>query len=253
MEFAPSLLEPDLRKQWAKKHLQLLKTEIDHFCDNNSGRVEAEEDRENGKFIIKLTSPHIFNAVHAVLTFADFLWNLRSCLDYLASQLILKNGIRPRELSCFPIVSVWNHNGRRRFLAATLGMANPAIAVVHAFQPYHLGSEYRSSHLWRLATLCNTQKHRSIAAFAAIPPWQFKINGYVEKSIDVETEQLGECTILRFPIAIKEYVEFNPDGTGVELRFVESDEGIDLGYQDVVAMYDFVADDLLPAFQGFFV
>jgi len=54
-------------------------------------------------------------------------------------------------------------------------------------------------------------------------------------------------------LAIKEYVEFNPDGTGVELRFVESDEGIDLGYQDVVAMYDFVADDLLPAFQGFFV
>jgi hypothetical protein len=56
---------------------------------------------------------------------------------------------------------------------------------------------------------------------------------------------------MRLPIASKDYVDFNPDRR-IDLRFYDEREGIDLGYQDLVEMYDFVANSVLPAFAGFF-
>jgi hypothetical protein len=56
---------------------------------------------------------------------------------------------------------------------------------------------------------------------------------------------------MRFRIADKDYVEFNPEGLTPALRFVDSQEGIDVGYPDIVEIYEFVNAQVLPAFVGF--
>jgi hypothetical protein len=246
-------MEPDLKRQWANKHLQLLKVEIDHFCHNNSYTVEAEEDLQAGKYVIKITHPNLFNAIHAVLTLGDFVSTLRTCLDYLICQLVAQNGFQPGGRTCFPICSAWNHANRRSLNEATLGMSDPAKSVVQALQPYNLGENYKQSHLWRLGTLCNLQKHRQITAFKTDPPWQFRTNQYDTAGDDlITTEQVGNCSIVCLPLAAKEHVEFNPQGTEVGLRFIDNKAEIDLEYQDLVEMYEFVANDVLPAFLSFF-
>jgi hypothetical protein len=109
------------------------------------------------------------------------------------------------------------------------------------------------THLWRLATLSNIQKHRQISPFAVQPPWQFCLKGDRPGEItEIFTQQIDNCTIVTFPLIAKDYVDFNPEGTNAELRFYERAEGIDVGYQDFVEMYEFVKNDLIPAFARFF-
>jgi len=253
MPFVPSLFEPDLKRQWALKHLENLRAEIDHFCDNNLYTVETEECRETEQYVIKLFHPNILCAVQAILTFGDFIGTLHTCLDYIASQLVLQNGSVVMTSTAFPTCERANHRGREKFQRATQGMSPAAIAVVESFQPYQLGNDYKNHPLWKLTTMCNIQKHRHIAAFTAKPPWQFRLDGDPDRENWVlNTEQIENCSIFRFPLAAKEFIEFNPEGIKTTLRFVAPDEGIDVGYEDLIAMYIYVANNVMAAFAGFF-
>jgi hypothetical protein len=101
--------------------------------------------------------------------------------------------------------------------------------------------------------MCNIQKHSHIAAFTAKPPWQFRLDGDPDRENWVlNTDQIDNCSIFRFPLAAKEFIEFNPEGIKTTLRFIAPDEGIDVGYEDLIAMYIFVANNVMPAFAGFF-
>lgn len=249
----PSLLEPDLKRQWALKHLQGLKQEIDYFCENNLYEIKTEEDAETGQYAITLIHPNIMKAIGAVLMFGDFVGTLHTCLDYIASQLVLQNGSALMTSNAFPICGRNNHKGRERFQRATIGMSHSAIAVIESFQPYHQGGDFKLSPLWRLSTMCNIQKHRHIAAFAAKPPWQFCLRGDQNREgWYMGQEQIDNRTIFRLPLAAKDFVEFNPEGVKTKLRFVDDNEGIDVGYEDLDEIYNFVSDKVLPAFAGFF-
>jgi hypothetical protein len=46
-------------------------------------------------------------------------------------------------------------------------------------------------------------------------------------------------------------VEFNPN-VGMKVRFIDKESGLDIGFSDLVEIYDFVADTVFPAFAGFF-
>jgi hypothetical protein len=98
-----------------------------------------------------------------------------------------------------------------------------------------------------------SQGDEAIAAFTAKPPWQFSLQGDSNREHwAVFSEQIDNCTIFRLPVAAKEFVEFNPEGVRTNLRFVDFIEGIDVGYEDVIEIYNFVTDKVLPAFAGFF-
>lgn len=251
----PSLFEPRAKCSWAKKHLDTLKIAIDVFGKENPYKIDTEVDTQSSQYIIKIIHPNIVNAIPAVMMLGDFAETLRASLDYIAWQLALLSGSWPRRETSFPIVERYTFDAHQLFAKTTFGIPDAAVAVMKMLQPYHSGDAYLSHHLYRLSHLCNIDKHRHISVYSVIPDWQWCLEGYSGGG-QMLTEQVDYCTIMRLPLAAKDYVKFNPD-CGIALRFsiqskMEPPERFDLSYQDLVEMYEFVAKVAIPAFTCFF-
>lgn len=247
---APSLCEPDFKIQWAKKHLDTLKTSIERFNELYPYEIRTEEEPKSGQYIIRIIHPPILEALDAVLAFGDFIACLRTSLDYLAWQLVLIANCTPSRETSFPICDRNTIDNQVRLAKATFGIQEEAIFIIKSFQPYHYKEDFKQSHLWRLHKLWNIDKHRHIAPFTALPPWQVLIRqGYAGELPN--PEQIDNCTVVRVPAAAKDYVELNPERR-VDLRFCDDTEGIDVGYQDLFEIYEFVAKTVIPAFENFF-
>jgi hypothetical protein len=246
----PSFVEPDFKRQWAKKHLELLKSEIERFNQDNPYRVLPEEDTNTGEYVITIVHPDILAATSVLLILGDFVASLRSSLDYLAWQLVLASGGTPTRETHFPICDKNSSDTQVKIAKATFGMNDHAILVVKSLQPYQYGDAFKTSYLWRLNTLWNIDKHRHLSALAIYPNWQICLRS----GFDGQTprgEQIENRTIFRLPLSIKNEIEFNPERQA-ELRFYDRREEIEFRYEDFVEMYDFIANDVIPAFTGFF-
>jgi hypothetical protein len=91
----------------------------------------------------------------------DAIYNLRSALDHLAWQLVLRNGQQPSERTAFPIsdkVGYWN----RWWESKTKGMSDPAIALIKTYQPCFQTHIYKAKWASWLESLCNIDKHRHL-------------------------------------------------------------------------------------------
>jgi hypothetical protein len=247
MPASPSVLDPGLKCQRAKKHLDSLRSELDFFQQSNQYEISTEDDVQQGSYLIRIKHPSVLQAIPAVLIAGDFICCLRSSLDHLAWQLALLGGDWPSRATCFPICDKRTLETELQIVKSTYGMPDDAVAIVRSFQPYHVGENYRSTPLWRLHTLWNIDKHRHIYPFTVLPEWQFSAQGPGEAS----TEQADDCTIMRLPLALKEGVSFNPSRK-VEVRFSDARAKIDVGYAELAEMYEFVTCVVFPAFAGFF-
>jgi hypothetical protein len=240
----PSGFDPDLKRQWAKKHLDALQFQIERFCNLHPYEIVAEENLEAGLCFVKTIHPPILNAIEASLAFGDFISCLRASLDHLAWQLASLSGKRPSTAISFPICDQNTIDTQVRIAKATFGIPDEAIALVKSFQPYHAGDAYKS-------TLWNIDKHRHISAFSTITTWQYCLREGYREGETLPIQQVDNCTIMTLPIAYKSELEFNPALTS-DLRFCDDFEGIDVGYSDLVEIYEFVANEVLPAFSRFF-
>ncbi len=248
-----SLFDPDLKLQWAKNHLDALAAKIQIIREANKCRISTQDDLENGWHVIRCQIPHDARIFEAALIAGDFIHCLRSCLDHLAWQLALLGGDTPSRDICFPICEKDSLDAQLRITRSTYGIPDAAISVVKSFQPYHSGDAYKSTHLHRLNTLWNIDKHRHIAPHGVSTKWLFKLNG-VSPS-EVVSEELDDGTIMRVPIAFKNSVEFNPDTPDeIDVFFGDRTERdrVELALGDFMEMYEFVATKVLPAFAGFF-
>jgi hypothetical protein len=243
----PSLFDPDLKKQWAKVRLDELATEAVIIQELNKPKFSSEDDLENGRYVFRFEEMHDMRAFQAALRAGDFIANLRSALDHLAWQLALLGGAMPTIEICFPICEVNNSASRRFFNKCTLGIPTAAVAVIESFQPYHLGSDYRSTHLWRLNKLWNIDKHRHLTPHSILPEWQFKTEGVSA----ISTRQLDNGVEFSVPIADKSKIAFNPS-CSVEFTIQDRSEGIDIRIADLIEMHKFVAETVIPAFASFF-
>lgn len=242
------LFDPDLKRQWAKNHLDQLIARCLTFQEANPPIISAEDDLENGFYIIRtqhavLTKLRLEAMFEAVLVLGDFITNLRSCLDHLAWKLVLLGCGKASDVASFPICEVNNSAGRKYFGRCTKGMSADAIALVEKFQPYYAGGDYRSTPLWILNKLWNIDKHRHLILHSVITGWQFRTIGGIKPLM----EQVDHCTIMRFPLSQKANVYLNPHPTS-EFWLRDGDEGINIGVANLTEIYNFVADTVLPAF-----
>lgn len=245
--------EPDLIRQRAKNHLETLKREIERFNQLHPYTILPEDDPDARHYVIKIVHPDLMNALPAVLVFGDFVSSLRSSLDHLAWQLARLGGKRPRRDVCFPICGENTIDTQVQIARTTFGIPDQAISLMKSFQPYQSGDAYKSTFLWRLNALWSIDKHRHIMAFAALPLWQFRVHRVKcgEVKVPFPGEQTDNCTVMRLPFALKDCVEFNPERR-VELRFIDLFEEIEVTYQDLVEIYDFVTNIVFPPFARFF-
>lgn len=98
----PSLFDPDLKRQWAKKHLDDLTLEARLIQDLNTPQISSEEDLEHGWYVIRIKHIHDERISQAALLVGDFISCLRSCLDHLVWQLALFGNPDPRNKYLFP-------------------------------------------------------------------------------------------------------------------------------------------------------
>ena len=244
----PSLFDPNLKLQWAKKHLDLLGERISIFKKANKCVLSTYEDLENGWYVIRTTFPDDPAQFVIALTAGDFIVTLRSSLDHLIWQLALFGGDTPGRDTCFPVCEKESLDTQVRIIKSTYGIPDGAISVVKALQPYHSGDNYKSTHLWRLNQLWNIDKHRHIAHHGVLSGWQFKTPG----GHPVECIEVDNGCEMRIPLAFKDKVELNPNIGEVDFFFGDRSEGLSMDHAGLVEMYEFIAAKVFPAFASFF-
>jgi hypothetical protein len=242
-----SLLDPDLKRQWAKKHLDSLAAEIATFKSLHKPNITVEDDLLNGWHLIHVEIPHNERVFQIALTAGDFISSLRASLDHLAWQLALLSGIDPSKDICFPICAVDNASARKYIRKSTCGMPPEAIRIIESMQPYH-DNQPPQTHLWRLHTLWNIEKHRHIAAHRVVTGWVIKCEG----GTNLSGYAADKGVVYRVPIGEKNRVELNPNLSDFEIRFTDNRLGIDIDFTDFNRIYDFMTDNVIPAFSGLF-
>ena len=245
-----SLFDPKLKLQWAKKHLDALAVEIAIFKESNKYRILVRDDQENEWYIIRFQLPHNDHVFKLALIAGDFIASLRSSLDHLAWQLALLSASIPSRHTCFPICEEDSPKTQRWITRCTHGISAGAISIMMSFQPYNSGEAFKATHLWRLNSLWNIDKHRHIAPHGVSTDWLFNLN--FEQDTQIPMEELDDGGIMRIPIALKDKVIFNPTPGGVDVFFGDRSERLELSLKDLIEMYEFVATTVIPAFASFF-
>jgi hypothetical protein len=244
------MFDPNLKLQWAKKHLDSLQSEIALFEQSQTCKVSTEEDIANGFYVIRVEFPDDPRQFAIALICGDFVNCLRSSLDHLAWQLALFTSNKPSRDICFPIIEKDSLDAQLRITRVTYGIPDEAVSVMKSFQPYHAGDNFKTSHLWRLNTLWNIDKHRHLAPHGVFTDWLYNTPPEALKVMRNEPLDYGYKVIL--PIAFKDQVKLNPNPSGARFYFGERPEGTETGVPDLVDMYEFVANTVLPAFTRFF-
>jgi hypothetical protein len=194
------MLDPDLKRQWAKKHLDSLTAELAIYHELNSCRISTSDDTENGWYIVRAEVPRSDRVYHSALIVGDFVSCLRASLDHLIWQLALIRNASPSKKICFPICEEDVANTRRQIAHATEGIPPKALAIVKSMQPYNSGPAFKSTHLWRLHKLWNIDKHRQVAAHSVVTDWIIKNErGFTGK---VVAEQLDHSAIMKIPLSL---------------------------------------------------
>jgi hypothetical protein len=156
----------------AAQHLDALNGEFDLFMKNDPDVpwglvVELNHDAGECRFTWRQETP---TPLRWAVVLGEFLYDVRSSLDHLARQLVLVNGRKPDNRTEFPVFHTEN-DFEGRSCAKTCGMSAEVKAVIEDLQPFRAWPEHpRSTTLWQIHSLCNTDKHRLLNLTS---PWMF--------------------------------------------------------------------------------
>jgi hypothetical protein len=239
------LLFIKMKARRADEHFHFLKGEIAKWARKPYTVVEETELKE---------SLHIFRIVFTPtpelipMLFGDFVCCLRSGLDQLAWSLAHLDPSRSfsnseeRQIS-FPIFTNADTWGQRRTL-----FPSAVAEVLDALQPYLRGDSFRDDPLWQLDKLWTLDKHRTTPTshydvgvdFGAPNPHEFR--RYIRRFPD--------RLEMAFDLAWASKVKLKPQ-VSVEILFGEvGNFEIKLGR--IGEINDFVRNDVIPRFTGFF-
>lgn len=240
----PSIKSAEFKAGWAKKHLDALKERVKRFAEKEAQAPTTEDDLAAGHFVVTLWASE--PPIDAALIFGDFICSLRSALDHLAYQLARVKG-KPSRDTCFPIRGDNTLEAQIAITKATFGFPDEAITLLRVFQPYHHGKEFKLKHLWRLHQLWNIDKHRIIALHSTALDWRIPI----ALTQPVAIERFDDHVKMRFPLSVKEQMHLYPRPT-IDVQFGDDEEGVVVVTSDLVEIYQYVAEGVIPMFKDFF-
>jgi hypothetical protein len=145
----------------ADEHLEALHLMLQGMTPGHCELV-PEEDHQNNIGVLRARLPK--PPLRLSVLIGDFLFNIRSALDYLVWQLVLINKCEPGKSTMFPITSnpkTFADEIRRNRLK---GVSAAAQKAIESLQPYHTGNES----LAVLAKLHNTDKHQAFNLTTAV-------------------------------------------------------------------------------------
>src|SRR5271154_1712016 len=161
----------------AEEHLEAIKCGLlRHYKADKyrlSGEYQRRLDKRTGDIVTDPTTfPEIDPRLNTLI--GEYLHDLRSGLDHLAWQLVLKNKGTPTENTCFPIKGTDpgpDKKGRPRTPGVSGGVSVPARTLIRSAQPYKWGPRYIEHPFWLLQQLWNIDKHRYVIAKGTLGRW----------------------------------------------------------------------------------
>lgn len=242
------LADPYLKTARAKEHLDDLQERLAVFREEYPVTVSRKDDLENMRHVVGIKIKDIPEKFALVV--GDFLYCLRSSLDQLVFALAQTKTDYPKGTQ-FPIFdNPLDPTNEKRIAGYTRGVPADAVAIIKELQPYTgpNTAAIKGHLLWRLNALCIIDKHRRIPTdknFTDInfPDFPRKFGHLIHHDHDA-----GVITV---PLFLKDKMRFDPTGA-IEVIFGDSHEGIECTFDGLEAIYEFVANSVLPRFLRFF-
>jgi hypothetical protein len=247
VRFADRLIFVKMKARRADEHFQSLEKELSKW----SAKTYTITEKTDLKQAIHIVNIAITPTPEAIpMLFGDFVCCLRSSLDQLAWRLAHLPPVRTftrtqqRQIN-FPIFEERNatYEDRRKLFPPTVA------DIIDTLQPYLRGNAFRDDPLWQLNELWNLDKHRT----SSIPPYNVNI-GFSDDLLHsfVRHNRLTYDLEVAIPlfIAWTRKVDLKPKLT-VEILFGETNY-LELPISRLREINDFVRNDVIPKFTGFF-
>jgi hypothetical protein len=238
------LADPYLKTVRAKEHLDDLRERLRIFREDNPITIRREDDLENHRYVLRFKVKDIPEKFALVV--GDFLYCLRSSLDQLVFALAQLTVTYPKGTQ-FPILDAPDDAKIRGW---TRGVPAEAVKQIENLQPYTAQSPaaIKSHLLWRLNRLCVIDKHRRVPTHSNVSHVNFPD---FPKECGPLIERDDDAGVIRVPLHLKNKMRFEPTGH-LEVIFGDSHEGIEITFEGLETIYEFVANAVFPRFLSFF-
>jgi len=239
-----NLADPYLKTVRAKVHLDDLRKQLDIFHKSKPyALVPLEDDIENQRYRVRVQINDIPDPIPLIA--GDLFYCLRSSLDQLVWSLASLT-IKYPEHTQFPI---FEESSPKKFKRFTCGVPAKAVEIIDSLQPYHGrdAAAIQADLLWRLNLLCVIDKHRRI------PVHGDEIFFRLPKTLQpfLRFDSTGEVGVMSIPLSLKSQMTLNPD-ISFKVSFGDVDAGIECDLAGIERIYEFVTNNVIPKFAGFF-
>ena len=154
---------------WAKieradETIKQLDSEIRLFLDAHSHTRIRDVNEQSSEQVVEATGKNPPPRVSVLI--GEVVHHLRSSLDHLVLQLVLREGNTPDDRTGFPVCDDAEKFEDRPTQRKIKGVARSAAAIIECAQPYHRGPEYIDHPLWLIHRLDITDKHKLLIVSA---------------------------------------------------------------------------------------
>jgi hypothetical protein len=229
---------------WAKHHLDLLDDEFEKFRLSDPQTVGTYQDVEKDEYWMFVETQPAPKEIGLIA--GDFVACLRASLDHLATALTMVETGIPSDRASFPVIGLNNSAARKSFTESVIGIPEDAVKVIDSFQPYHSGSDYITTKLWKLHRLWNIDKHRRIPVDSLSSNYKIHCPPDVPFQFLLGEDQHG----IRFSRGNREKVYLECDPTSF-VRLGDESEGVIVPHTDLREIYQYVSKEIMPAFKIF--
>lgn len=254
-----------LRLDRAQHHLQTLKSAIDSYMASEPYIVVIDKDSTSGEGEIRIVAQSPPPAPLSLIL-GDCVHNLRSVLDHIAWQLSVSYrgnaaNVRAVKSVSFPICGAetstpgladWSSTAPRALQDVDSAVWD-VFRIFQPFKPRNLGDTYKDHPLWLLNELWNFDKHRQLVLVLS-----FLYDNRIgmtspEGVIDEQKIYTGplerETVVARFCVTPPgACVRFNGEHR-VDVAFYQAGPiGTRHAFNTLLDIYDFVRDEVVPAF-----
>lgn len=243
-----NLTDPYLKTSRAKVHLENLREQLAAFCDEPCEFLR-EDDLENQLHILRMKIKDIPDAIPLIA--GDLFYCLRASLDQLVWCLAKINATPGYPTgTAFPILEQRDiHLLQRR----TSGVPAEAAKIIESLQPYNAANAeaVRGHLLWRLNKLCNIDKHMRIPVHGTtgIVQWDTFVPVGAK---DLTVTEFDNNAVMKIPLSRKGEMAFNPSIPEFKVLFGDLYWEIECDFAGIEAIYEFVANSVIPRFTRFF-
>ena len=242
------LIYVEMKTRRAQQHFDALKSQLDMWMkDPKRYTVTEKTDFDKGTHIVRVEIGHIYEDIPMLLS--DFIHCLRSSLDCLAWELAHLPSertltIKEEKRVQFPISPYddGHYSDIRGLFPSTV--AN----IFDSLQPYLRGNAFRDDPLWKLNELWTMDKHRGIPMNSNGVQIRFPFAGW-ERYL----RHFHYGIEVHFPLIefFSGEMEIKP-AISVEILFGEFMGEFMIDRAGLSEINDFVRNDVIPRFSGFF-